>query len=112
MEPKMDDANHHIFINRKMCPPKVETPLPIKEAPLVLLKRSRMERLLLFLSKPGANLFAYLLIALLISLSVVVYAVLVRPARYVFRDGRVFDTYTGKVSYWDEAPPIWKQQKK
>ena len=74
--------------------------------------KASLDRLLLFLDKPGANLFVYLLIAALLSLSIIAYAILARPARYTYHDGTVFDTHTGKASHCSETPPIWPERRK
>ena len=105
------DNQPRILVHRGPCPsPKTST--PCKEAEHVPLKRSRLNRLLLFLDKPGANLFVYLLIAAMLSLSIIAYAILARPARYTYHDGMVFDTHTGKASHCSEAPPIWPGRRK
>ena len=100
----MNSERSHIFVNKG--------PVPRKDAELVVRKHSTLERVAITLSKPGMNLLVYLIIALMISLAVVTYAALMRPDRYVYKDGTVFDTHTGDcsfVSYGVGNEPVLKK---
>ncbi len=107
------DNQPRILVHRGPCP-SPKAPTQCKEVEHVPLKRSRLDRLLLFLDKPGANLFVYLLIAAMLALAIIAYAILSRPARYTYHSssGAVFDTHTGKVSASCDAPPIWPERRK
>ena len=78
------------------------------------LSQSRLSRLVSFFDQPGGRAFALVLSAVVISTAIVIYAILMRPPRYLphSHNNIIFDTRTGKWSSLSDAPPIWPERRK
>ena len=78
------------------------------------LSQSRLSRLVSFFDQPGGRAFALVLSAVVISTALVIYAILMRPPRYLphSHNNIIFDTRTGKWSSLSDAPPIWPERRK
>lgn len=78
------------------------------------LSQSRLSHIVSFFDQPGGRAFALVLSAVVISTAIVIYAILMRPPRYLphSHNNIIFDTRTGKWSSLSDAPPIWPERRK
>ena len=75
--------------------------------------QSRRSRLVSFFDQPGGRAFALVLSSAMISVAIVIYAILMRPPRYLMhsQNNIIFDTRTGKWSQLSDAPRIFPSTK-